>query len=1034
MPGDINAYALSLEMTLQDNATPALRAVMELATTVENQVANLQKQFDVLGKSSMNFAKNVQAVYTSMATGATDVARETKAVSTAKKEMTSGPDAEAGVDIAKEELGLLSSERELNKKSHKEYITFEDKHKRMITAYHKAVKIFADKNKKDYKGETLSKKELGRLDIKARGEYENIQKLKGGIHEFEKKSEDGAKKRIKTQESEVGVIGRAKDLWGTISGAVTNVAGKIGSFLDTAGLGTLTAATSLTGLFTIGVLGAAKQQELFHTINYRQVGTMSQMAEALQDASLQTRGFGKEMEYVSHITMEERAESLMALRAFGANKEQLEGLTEAVGSFRRATGADIKATSQFTNITSKATGNMLRAKNMLVLMTKFGKENALTGEDMNEVMTQTSENTYLLGSRGPAAVENFTTELLKSSAAAKELGINSQVMTSMVTKMQDPMNTMKLLVARGRADLKWASPEERQKVWDKEAVAGWEHIKVLQAEAKITGNWKKVFVERQKFATLTMDVTGKSAYQLDATMEGIKKKLEMGDKIPKINFLDPKADKQLADAAKSTEGLERTTNLVADEVSANIMKAMRPVLEIFENLMKSIRANPMIPAMMAWGAIIVAVGLAFVSVLGGIIMLVGSVVASVVMLGLAIVTSLGSLAFGAVGLLFQGIGLLTGTKGVGGLKGAVGGLGKSLLFLGQATLVAAAAFIGWEIGKKIDEVFGLSEALGKLGGKFLRWWGGDEEKEQKAHDRRMQRADEGAKEKIALQQAFREATKRGDKAAMDEIAKRQSELDKKGQDSYEATAQGKARLAEQMSREAEKKAAHEIELKKELSKEQDMTTKDAQESMMTYLTEQAALTKQAQSPMAMTAKGTEPGTDILGSLKPLMDKLGPMVSSALGSLKEYMGPALQKLGPTISDAFKVAADYLGPAFEKAGIAIKEAFKEYGPKVGEFVSQGAQAIQKAIEEPISKAKPATINTVKTDEETGRPAPETTSEIEKLRMLLLQQNTLLSQILQKIDPTQVKDIDGLLKQYLPEIAEAGRAGLSSAVTQW
>ena len=56
---DINAYALSLSLTLQDQASTALRTMVNLANDLEQKVLNIQRQFNTLGNVGTTAGVNI---------------------------------------------------------------------------------------------------------------------------------------------------------------------------------------------------------------------------------------------------------------------------------------------------------------------------------------------------------------------------------------------------------------------------------------------------------------------------------------------------------------------------------------------------------------------------------------------------------------------------------------------------------------------------------------------------------------------------------------------------------------------------------------------------------------------------------------------------------------------------------------------------------------------------------------------------------------------------------------------------------------
>lgn len=1067
MPEGINAYALSLELSLKDQATEALRGFVNLANQAETQISNVQKKLDAIGSSS-------EGLSTQLGKASSQIA------AMAKEKMTA---ATKGIKFSENEQKL---QQDMAKDSMQNIDTRDKSEK----AYRKATTDFMAKQLKQMKEE---KKHI-KLDAKSDKDQIKFESVKfgllGKIMGLVKRRTSQTQATTKAQQRQVGLLDKMREKFGRISQLASKIKSGVSGLFTGIGLGDIAKAGSLMGLFAMGVTDAAQRAEKFHTVNFRVVGSMEQLNDEIIQLGRQNLP----------VTMERITETTIALREMGATRSVIDGLRVSTASFTRASGTAADAIAKQNVRLTALSGNTEYAKTQMAFMLEAQKNLNLTGKEVEAVMRNIGDSAFFLGTSGSNMMQQYQRSLLGIAGSAKELGVNVVDASQKAENLQDPLQVAAFIGQRAMG----MNIEQLRKATISQAKHYNERIKRLRQEGKLTeaSILKREALFRLQQAGLggTMKDLAVLANMSADTQEDITKAFAKAGKEP---------EKQVEKAARSGEGLIQKQKLVMDGFKAAIQDMLKPVRNAFKELFDYIINNGL-PIFLALGSVAVATGGIIIGALALVIGIIGGVVGgmvglggAIVSLGAMVVTVFGSVILGAV-KMFGGMILRLTTRAIPALIAKLGGAKVAAALLGKGLLLVGAAVVGWKIGRAIDELTGFGDSLDRVNKGTGTWWDyaktmstpigwiarglnvatkswRDYERAQfKATLQGKETAEwmkgsELAKRIKKLTKARAEAT---DPKEWKRLHKKIQALKAEEDAAWKKSAKYKATMAKVQKEKvvAEQKKASEEQIK--------ATTKSAEEGVSKtdeLWTKIEELTKKT----AKMYEEHEIGEKLSAGWDTFKDKAGPALKAAgkkmAGFAKEY-GPKVSKLlseamtkatgklsefkkelskldlarilkhlpedlGDKLKKVFSMAGEGLASKMPKkqtgqqiaveAGIEKRQAEIQKQAKPQPESDIAKMSLGKAllsrrgptIEKPIPEAEPLV-----TTKDTVNVKPDT-----EMKDQFQQQNETIAALREAVEkggetPTELERIVQVLESYLPEIAQGRDSGLTSAANQW
>jgi hypothetical protein len=707
-------------------------------------------------------------------------------------------------------------------------------------------------------------------------------------------------------------------------------------------------------------------------------------------------------------------------------------------------------------------------------------------------MGKVNESAIQIGTAGPAAVEKFTKQMLKTAAAARQVGMGVDEMANIVDAMRNPLNTVALL---GPESLDW-SVDKRISESKKLIASQFNVVETMEKE----GRMREAMIERMRLEAYTNKL-GISAYgNLDKAVKTWRKEEEMAVEAPKIDAVPEDAEAEMKQYLKTTQGTMRNLELTVSRFEANLMKILSPIREWFESLMKWIADNPMAAKLIVWGVLIGAVAMAFVAMATAAV----SGIASIITIYGALTAGTGVAAGATMGLVgaLAGIAVLAGMVAVGlwiyklaldweaaekAARKAIDETNKALADARQKMRKDAKDDMSRTITGNANlnvqteqAKMRLNEAVKKGDRKAQAEIGRELDALTKARDKAQQ---EDLEKKLAKQAAIKaKAAGATEKQAQGTIAATQNAEKKAASVSADLAAQKTAVVTEDSKKEFLARSRIAALLKKDMYSKEVQTKLDeeaakaahtaaaatvdqakaqiATQAQVSDETKRTALLsegrareamiaqleaeKAKQAAMAETAKKeikmpTEPTIEIIKtveiSLSPLLGKISPAIDAVLKTLADSIEKSLSKIGPTLADVFSRGAAQIDNIVGKVSPVLKSITPEALATKLNIDASGIEKAADAFKEASRVVRPETIVTVKTDEDTAKPPPVTTTPEQK-RMFELMNNQLiiLGKIAEKLNPEEATAIRELLEKHLPEIAENRSGSLASSVNQW
>lgn len=1038
---DVNAYALSLELTLQDQASEALRGMVNLANTFESQITKLQNKLGGVVTQAVKL-------------GAT-VTKETDKIS--DLEGTKLKTALKNLKVKKDEEKLTS--------------TLQGDTTKFQKGRDKTEKKFQTTGDKFYKTSKIAQKE--RVTRGAR-ETKNQQAIN------------------KSQEKSLSLLGKIEKAWGGISKTISAVRSRAEGIFTGIGLGDLARAASLTGLLNVAITAAAKREEQFHTANFRLIGSMSKLRVEIQELAMTDLP----------LTMEELTKTTIAMREAGASREDINQLRDTIGLLERTTKANVISSSRLAKRFTVLSGNTRLAESRLVKMHRAAKEFGLSGKDIEVVLDDISDAAFFMGSSGVSNLNAYARASLQAAASAKGLGLDVNSAVDSIKAVKDPLNVvailgeearnmtyeqrmelLKLAATRTLESLKGIKDLRARDTAIRETAALWEGLGVTYVNA---------FEKLEMFAkhkTPEQDVKmDKVEAKVDNAEEEMKKAAEAASGLERKQILTiDKVNAHLQDALKEIyDAFEQLFNFISKSgltlqiLSWGVMAVVAGGLMIGAFTMVGVGLAALVTGVAGVALSIVSLGVTVVSIVGTVILGALKIFGTALLfLGKTIMPVL----WGAF-KKFGGYVASAASKHIPALIAKLGGAKAATLLFGKAILVAGAAVAGWAIGRGIDKLTGFGDSLDRVNkgqGTFwdyaksfstpIGWIAMGLNKATRAwreHERAQHRATLVGKETAA----WMEGT---------ELQKRIKELHDM-----------KKKAMETDDAELWKKAHKEIQ---SLRKQEDIAWAKSAEYKKTRerLDQEAKVVaekKATEAKIAETKKATDTTSDLMAQIEELAKtgvekfeeyEIGEKIGEGWNTFVEKAGPALKQAGTKIMGMVKeygpklksYFTDTLAPAmskvFDKVTVKLEELVKllsgKFGPalagiteKMGlspakEGLSPVEKDIQKRAEEThasagvaytaatesslmdrITKAAagltPQTVVTAKMTEDIGREEPVVSEHLDIARKSL----EVLTAIAGQLVNMSSDEITALLAEYLPAMAENKDSGLSTAANQW
>ena len=656
---DINSYAISLELTLRDQASEALRSMVNMANQVETKLKDVQIQLSNLETGSVNIGKNI--VKSIKQIGAQDMSR---------------------INIANQGLDVAKQQQEITQKIQDTTDKYQDD-------LNKVEKKYQDKNIK------FTKFSLRNM----------LRKIAG-----QKQTTKMTKQDIKDQQSQEGIIGRmarrilearnnqkgfGKDAKKSISeldgskvvlremeSGITTVKGAISGMFKGLGVGQLANLTSGWGLLKVGVQDAADMSEKFHTVNYRNVGTMNEMADVIIDFG--TKGLP--------VLKDELIKSTIALREMGGTKGLIDGLRVETAEFGRISGVSADEIAKFAVRLTGVSNNIESTRGEMNLMNRMQKNLGLSGANVGAVMRNIGDETFFLGSSGSAAMGQYQKAMYMLAGSANKMGVDvgqtTKVIGDAVRNNAIEIDAIIQHDSKNFEDrMKYLSDYTKKWVNDYD-----EAIKADPSGKQAEIMFKQISKLYQKMG-IAPDM-GLLRSLADANTAGKDVSQVFAD-------LDASARKELAGAADGARGLAREQQLTMDRIEANTQKMFKGIREQFESMFKWFNLDPINAEFAAMGlAGITATGM----VVGGMLQVVSTIANVTIAMKLLGAASTGAGAAGGV----AGAGIAAGF-----ISAAIAVTGFLVVAAGLAYIAYDAVNTAKELRKIKDESDAIADSVRK---------------------------------------------------------------------------------------------------------------------------------------------------------------------------------------------------------------------------------------------------------------------------------------------------------------------------------
>lgn len=644
MPAD--SYALSLELSFNDLASEGLKNVSGLLTSIESQVEQIQKKFDVFGQKAVTInnqledsVKQVNAsltqtneatkgVETSMvAVGAaaqetvdvtSDMGDKLKDISDTVSKLstsrlfTDDPQAVQDIvdkmkimnsevvriqdiqknsnDITASQNNLLRDAAEITKRFNKDRAEGENRHEKMV-------KDFQSKNKINDKLEMLNEVQMRKLSIDERSRLQDILKSKKalGIAGSELGGDpaavDSALALASGIQDQAVASDKFKEKIAPVGGMIQKVfaTGPLGPFISKIG----TAGAAFALIETI-FGGAAARAEKFHTANFRALGSMEDLASrsALLTGALR-------------MTNKEVDDAVIALREAGAAADGFDDLIEGMVILGRSTGVSAQSVAEFSVQMKGAGASTESIQGSFAAANAAAKGLGLTGHDLDKVLMQSGRSAFYMGTTGKDSATSWTRVLLQAAGAAKKLGASIEETMQITEELAEPLSELNLLLTKG-ASVRLGK-EQSIALAGKNMLQYTEDMNKAQTDQERFGIMVRAGVKNADMAHMA---AGMRQFKIQsaivqAAAEEVKRREALTDEQRKAEDASKEAYEAMkADAIEASSGALRSITVLAEGIVANLQVMFTPLFKAVSWFINLIESTPGIK----W---ILALGLAF---------------------------------------------------------------------------------------------------------------------------------------------------------------------------------------------------------------------------------------------------------------------------------------------------------------------------------------------------------------------------------------------------------------------------------------
>jgi hypothetical protein len=683
---DPNAFALSLEMTLNDNASKVLEKIDKLTSTVEKGLNSLANKMTKFG--DVDFSRGVSRQFKMINEDANkyggilnDLSK--KMIELSRNELTA-PDVDEVAHAVKLHEELLDITNKVNLELELGSIKQEEAdsimHKANVAS--RRYQIWRQQSDKSHVGYQKLDEQLikslrhyeTKTGIKLRGmekigfldkfrfynqEASTIKDAIGLLEKQERAALQAGKfaqaEHLKKLRDVVTKIGEVKASWDQVKAGVSGVAGTIGSVTRTIGLGGIADAASASGLYTAAIQKAGEQQERFHEAIFSGMDDLNSTQVYMKDISTHARKMATNFKFLQ----KEIEDAIVSMRQVGMARDQIIELDKYSAMLTRTTGANTQAIAQYSKMTTVAGMSTRKLTQQLLAMNRYAKSAGLSGQDLNDIMAEQAHSAQMVGKDGTQALVGYNQMMLRLAGSAKAFGVNTQEVIGIVNNLKDPFravwatggNMFGTLEDRTKGvsdtinelekDMKGMSAEERRMtigIYTQQGLLGEAGINTIEQYERLSPAIRDAMGDQKK---------------LQESMSGIFKEAA-----------DPEAEmkKNLQD----TSTIIREQAIAVEKVITQLQEKLSGVLDRLEAMLNKFNGSTMAQTTTAWGVM----GTAGVGAFLGILKTIGDV----------------GMAVRGLRDTFGLLGKIPGLKQLGGLLGKIPLIGK-LFDKGAATAV-----------------------------------------------------------------------------------------------------------------------------------------------------------------------------------------------------------------------------------------------------------------------------------------------------------------------------------------------------------
>jgi hypothetical protein len=374
-------------------------------------------------------------------------------------------------------------------------------------------------------------------------------------------------------------------------------------------------------------------EDAFRTTTYRAVGSIHDAVDASQDLRSSLGLTGEEAIKFTKAVIE----SGMSTVATG---RQYREISQTVAKFSVATGISEKTTADFTRTVvglTKNTTSVTKSLNVIVSgMERLGLSSAEAGEILSDMTSKASKLVALFGDE---AVEQYASSMMVLTEQFKKFGGSAENAKRIMEAVTDVWSKTSILTG--------ALGKQFTNLQDRMAYVGTELVKRTANWDKMNAAQKSIIAKIYGVSEAEIDMMHKMA-KAEGGVEGLNKKL-------KQQYAEMEKSKKINDSFKqSLTTIKQEFIRMLEPIMAIMVKALKPLSKVFSTIFMVL--NPIIKAtsffmnileklgaveMMIYAAtavvldIVMALGLMFITSLAPIMLPLITIVATVVLLGVA---------------------------------------------------------------------------------------------------------------------------------------------------------------------------------------------------------------------------------------------------------------------------------------------------------------------------------------------------------------------------------------------------------------